>query len=615
MTIFDTVLVRARPTGARSVRFLVGGAVETHSLASAGPCVLGRGKDANVVVNDPSVSRRHALLTCEGTAISLRDLGSANGTRLGDESLEPDGEDRVLDVGAPFFVGDVLGVVLDASATARARFALGRDSLSVAIERRLAEQRAAAAPSPFAVAALRSDGIAEQVPIIVAMIDASGDVIATSESEIWVLLPGLESTRAVSLFEALSSQLGRKEVARVGDAKLLAVQVRAYPADGDTIVDLAPEANVDVTDRSSSEAALEPAARAPATALKPKSEEMSAIEDLVDQVAATPTSVLILGETGVGKEVLARRIHDRSERAAGPFVALNCAALPETLLESELFGHERGAFTGAHAAKSGLIEAASGGTLFLDELGEMPLATQAKLLRVLEERAVLRVGSVKARPVDLRLLAATNRELLEAIRAKEFRADLYYRLNSIVIKIPPLRRRRDEIAPLAERFAISAAELLKRPAPKLTPEVISLLEGYDWPGNIRELRNAVERLVVLSRGGVAATAHLPEEIRGAGVATPSEPRPPTEHFPQGRASRERQTYPPMDEVTSAIADAPTAGGTIDDQMAHIERKKIQDALDAASGNQTRAAELLGISRRALVGRLEKYKMARPRLRR
>ena len=219
---------------------------------------------------------------------------------------------------------------------------------------------------------------------------------------------------------------------------------------------------------------------------------MAAILAQATLAARSPISVLILGETGVGKEVMARAIHRLSPRAGGPFLALNCAALPESLLESELFGHEKGAFTGALGARAGLFEAAEGGTVFIDEVGDMPASVQVKLLRVLEERRVLRVGARASRPVDVRFVSATNRDLEAEIARGTFRQDLYFRLNGLALTLPPLRRRVSEIAPLATEFAAQASRQLDRPAPAISPEALALLLRHPWPGNIRELRNTVE---------------------------------------------------------------------------------------------------------------------------
>jgi two-component system response regulator AtoC len=310
---------------------------------------------------------------------------------------------------------------------------------------------------------------------------------------------------------------------------------------------------------------------------------MLRIHQLAERAAAGTINVLITGETGVGKELLAETVHRLSPRRRGPYVCLNCAALSETLLESELFGHERGAFTGAVQAKPGLMETAHGGTLFMDEVGELPLTTQAKLLRVLETREVARLGSVKPRKIDVRFLAATNRNLEAEIERGAFRRDLYYRFNGITLTIPPLRARVGEIRRLAEKFVSQISRELGRPEPALTSKVMQLLEAYAWPGNIRELKNVMERAVLLCAGAFIDTEHLPMEKLGgatssASISSPSAPEP----------------------------TQPVAAGPPD------ERQRIIEALAACAGNQSRAAKMMGMPRRTFVARLDEYKIPRPK---
>ncbi len=324
-----------------------------------------------------------------------------------------------------------------------------------------------------------------------------------------------------------------------------------------------------------------------------RDEAMRQLYQLAERVAGGAISVLILGETGAGKEVLARAVHRASPRAAGPFVALNCAALSETLLESELDGHEKGAFTGAVAAKAGLLESAEGGTVFLDEVGELPASVQVKLLRVLEERTVQRVGALRPRPIDVRVVAATHRDLAAEVAAGRFRQDLYFRLNGISLTIPPLRERVGEIPELARTFIARTASQLGRLAPPtLSPEALAALAAHPWPGNIRELRNVIERAVVLCPDATILPSHLAlEKARPAPAAPTSAPS---------------VAPPPL---------APAApGGPLRDELEALERQRIVDALEKCAGNQTYAAELLGMPRRTLVTKLAAYNIPRPRKR-
>ncbi|MBK7402855.1 MAG: sigma 54-interacting transcriptional regulator [Myxococcales bacterium] len=239
---------------------------------------------------------------------------------------------------------------------------------------------------------------------------------------------------------------------------------------------------------------------------------------LADQVAQGTITVLIEGETGVGKEVLAQRVHSRSPRRERPFLRVNCAALPEALLEAELFGYEKGAFTGAERAKPGLLETAHGGSVLLDEVGELPLVIQAKLLRVLEAREVIRLGDVQPRPIDVRFLAASNRDLATMVESGAFRADLYYRLNGVTLRLPPLRARRHQLVELAEEFVRATSAGLGRGSIELGAEAIATLQAHDWPGNIRELRNVIECAVLVCGAGPIEPRHL--NLRPAAAKDP-----------------------------------------------------------------------------------------------
>ncbi|HLL71712.1 MAG TPA: sigma-54 dependent transcriptional regulator [Pyrinomonadaceae bacterium] len=299
-----------------------------------------------------------------------------------------------------------------------------------------------------------------------------------------------------------------------------------------------------------------------------------ALERIMQQaraVADTSATVLLSGENGTGKEMLARAIHEESPRADQPFIAVSCAALPESLIESELFGHERGAFTGATQAKKGRFELADGGTLFLDEIGELNQAVQVKLLRVLQERAFERLGSTKTLTVDIRLIAASNRDLDQEVEEKRFRGDLFYRLNVVPLKLPPLRERREDLPILAAHFAAKAAEKHRRPHASLDPALIEAIQEYDWPGNVRELENLMERLVVLTTGTRLGTEFLPEKMLHLRPA-------------------------------AAIHQAATANGedayeaTLEGAMLALKRRLVTSALQAEGGNKVAAAKRLAISR-------------------
>ena len=306
---------------------------------------------------------------------------------------------------------------------------------------------------------------------------------------------------------------------------------------------------------------------------------MQRIVDLVGKVAASDSTVLLRGESGVGKEVVAQAIHARSPRAEFPFLEINCTALPETLLESELFGHERGAFTDARERKQGLLELADRGTVLLDEIGDLPPGAQAKLLRFLETRTFKRVGGVRDIKVDVRIVASTNKDLEAAVRDGSFRRDLFYRLNVVPIVIPPLRERAEDVRPLAEYFVGKMTAALRRPARQIAKDAMAMLERYAWPGNVRELKNVLERAMILEEGAEILAAHLPDELKPGGRVLDLEPG----------------------------YKLPAAGINLEE----LEKDLIHQALDRTQGNKTRAAELLGLTRDTLRYRIEKYGFAVP----
>jgi nitrogen regulation protein NR(I) len=299
---------------------------------------------------------------------------------------------------------------------------------------------------------------------------------------------------------------------------------------------------------------------------------------VVEKVANTPSTVLISGESGTGKELIARALHENSSRHAGPFIKINCAAIPKTLMESELFGYDKGAFTGAVGAKPGRFELAHGGTLFLDEIGEIPIEMQVKLLRVLQESEFERVGGIKTIKVDVRLVTATNRDLLAEVGAGAFREDLFYRLNVVPIHIPPLRERREDIPLLADHFIAKFNDRLKKEIASIAPEAVERLVAYQWPGNIRELENLMERTMLFCEGPEIRVSDLPPEVAGAAApaAAPS-------------AAGEEGTRAAPESLKEAVRA----------ETERVERELIQRALDATGGNVTQAARKLKISRKSL----------------
>ncbi len=553
---------RRAPQDRRRVLVLSPGGAQTYPVDRP-RLTVGRSVDADLQVEDAALSRIHVSLSFE--PLSVTDLGSSNGTRLR-------GQPIAANTPQPFEVGDVI----DCGHTTL----VVQEGMSVEVAHRIwahehyltRVQDLCADGEPFAVVRARIEGVPQTMAestltSIVGQRDLAARY-APGEYELALRDAGLED--AEDAVAALRFGLSRA-------GATVSAGVALFPQDGSDAEALSSLAGRRLFGESSGE---EP------SGLVIESRAMVQLYELAERVAPSDLSVLVLGETGVGKEVLARHVHARSKRAAKPFVAINCGGFTEGLLESELFGHERGAFTGAVQAKPGLLETAEGGTVFLDELGEMSPATQVKLLRVLEDRTVRRLGSVEHTKVDARLIAATNKDLEDLIRRGAFREDLYYRLNGIALVVPPLRERRDEIQSFARAFAAAAAEREGRATPRFADEAIAAFMSYAWPGNVRELKNVVERAVVLARDGLIARAHLPMDRLSASIVFAS-PRGAPEARP-----------------------AASLGEEIDS----LEKQRILDALEDCGGNQSRAAEQLGISRKTLLRRLDRYGVPRPRKR-
>jgi two-component system, NtrC family, response regulator PilR len=313
-----------------------------------------------------------------------------------------------------------------------------------------------------------------------------------------------------------------------------------------------------------------------------KSRAMRAVTDIIDRIASARTTVLITGESGTGKERVARAIHDRSERRARPCLVVNCGALPEALMESELFGHEKGAFTGATGRHVGIFREADGGTVMLDEIGELSLPLQVKLLRVLQERKVKPVGSSHEVPIDVRVLAATNRDVEASVSAGTFRQDLYYRLNVIRLELPPLRDRKEDLAALTERFVQRFSSEMGKDVRVLTPDAMRALERYNFPGNVRELENIIERAVALAGSRAIGLGDLPREVSGMSAS-----------------------------AGPALLSLPEEGCNLDEVMGEIERRLMLQALERTGGVRKTAAQLLGITFRSLRYRLAKHALDVP----
>jgi DNA-binding NtrC family response regulator len=544
------------PAGAGGLHLVVMGADEfrTLPLPPSGEVVIGRGEGVDVALGDPLASRRHARLYV-GPPLTVEDLGSANGTRLRETPL-PAGQAVRLLPGEAIAIGSTILMVQQNRPRPPPRAVLAHTEFEGRIDWECA--RAEATAAPFSLVRLQLGGRADAAALLAAAapllrpVDLLG---AYGPGEYEVLLPGLGPEAARGVTRALAAALG----ARTRTA------VVSYPADGRHASALLARAGAGLRREAEKVTDAEEIADAEAG---PLDEEMRRVQALAARAAAGTINLLVLGETGAGKEVLARRIHRMSPRAGRPFVCINCAALSESLLESELFGHERGAFTGAGAAKPGLLETAPGGTVFLDEVGELPLPLQAKLLRVIESREILRVGSVRPRPIDVRFIAATNRDLEAEVAAGAFRRDLYFRLNGMTLVVPPLRERPREITALARQFLAELAPATgRRTVPRLATAARAALLAHPWPGNVRELRNVIERALLVNPGDELTELHLPK---------------------------------PAPELVGGPAPAGD------------ERARILAALTACGGNQSRAARQLGISRKVLLARLDAYGVRRPR---
>ncbi|MEJ7603466.1 MAG: sigma 54-interacting transcriptional regulator [Kofleriaceae bacterium] len=538
-------------------------------LLDGGEVTFGRSRGATVVLDTEQVSRLHARIRRVDDRIEVEDLGSRNGTRVNGAKIEGV---RVLAPGDEITIGPATVFSGSASAVARRSRIADADTFDARLAAELDHAIRYRHRVALATLQIPDDNVAEALARSVRAMDLVGDY---GGDQFALLLPRLSRDEAEATLRRL-----------IDEARGLSTDLRAgvaiAPEDGCTPGELFERSRAALR-QARTPGALMFGARpqAPESDVIVNSPAMRGIYALVDRVADSSLSVLVLGETGVGKEIVAEALYLRSTRRAGPLIKINCASLPENLLESELFGHERGAFTGADRRKIGFFEAATGGTIFLDEIGEMAHNLQAKLLRVLERKVVTRVGGTDEIAVDVHVIAATHRDVEGEVRAGRFREDLYFRLAGFTIAIPPLRDRTDEIVPMAEHFLQRVAEELRQPVPQLSEDARAALRAHDWPGNVRELRNAIERAVVVQSGGTVTADDLPERV--------------------GDAGRRARMLP----STAGFGDH------LRDQLADLEREAIVEALTQSNHNQTKTAQRLGISRRALIYKMERLGLKPP----
>ncbi|HUJ57896.1 MAG TPA: sigma 54-interacting transcriptional regulator [Kofleriaceae bacterium] len=545
-------------------------------LPRSGAIVIGRGGEAELRVQHASVSRRHATIRVDGGVVRIADLGSHNGTRV---NGEPIAEARVLASGDVATVGDVVLVVHFSTPQVVARATYGAD----AWRRRLAEELDRAVTFKRALAVIALSGATPEATAALAaelrLIDAIG---AGDDGQLLLLLPEADRPTARAIAERALAAAHAIAPARGGfamcptdavdvDTILLAARSAARRAAPGTLADAADTVTtIELGDRRV--VLADPA--------------MVRVFAQIERIAGTMLPVLVTGETGVGKENAAYAVHHWSRRG-GPFVAVNCAALgPESLVDSELFGHDKGAFTGALAAKPGLFENAAGGTVFLDEVGELPAATQAKLLRALEQKTITRLGESRERTIDVRLVAATNRALEREVAEGRFRQDLYFRLLGATVILPPLRDRRCEIPVLARAFLAEACARSGRAAMTITPEAMQVLLTHGWPGNIRELRNTMEYVMAAAPDDRVEPSDLPERLGGASTA-PATGTPPS---------------------MPAIGEPKTSFRPIAEELRELERRRMAEALVASGGVKTRAAQLIDMPIRTFTLKLKQYKL-------
>jgi two-component system, NtrC family, response regulator AtoC len=520
--------------------------------------VVGRAAPSDVEISDLGLSRQHARFTWDDAGLWVEDLDSTNGTKKNGKKIKK----TSIGPGDEIAVGPVMvSVHVMSSIDDELRGFDGHDRFVAGLVDELTRARTFA--RPLALLLVKSTAHvskwAARLRVRLRPVDRVG---LYGPQAVLVSLP--EATP--DLLHALVGELS-------GGEPTLACNAVMFPADGGSVDELIAAVLSGRADRRSQPIDT--------SGIIVKNTAMREVMATVKRLAASTIGVLIHGETGSGKEVIAQAIHDGGSRKKAPLRAINCAAIPQTLLESVLFGHEQGAFTGADKATGGIFEQANNGTVFLDEIGELAPSAQAALLRVLETKRVMRVGGHKEIEVDVRVIAATHRDLEAMVEAGRFRQDLLYRLNTMTLRIPPLRERVDEIKPLAERFLREASQKAGSGVKTIDAKALEALEAYSWPGNVRELRNVIERAVVLAEGKSIQLADLTEKVRGG-----------------SRAKTELDSMPPPGEEA----------GSADyrERVRKFETELILRALHKANGNQTEAAKALNLPLRTLVHKIQTY---------
>jgi two-component system response regulator AtoC len=552
-----------------------GGASRVFFLPAAAEVTVGRSPSATLRSEDPSVSRLHAKVRVASGEAYISDLGSHNGTRVNGERFE--GE-RLLQPSDIVSVGSLTLVYQERAAPkgrpAQLDLAQWRARLAGELERSRRYGRS------FVIAAVElGPALGNPVEVVAAQL-RSLDAFCLEAGNLLVLLSELS-------FEDASVPLERL----LGALSLVAPTARAgfasSPADGvdaGALVSRARSAARALAGGELSHAADGAVLHVGGREIVAAAPAMVQLYTVIQRLARSDIPVLIHGETGAGKENAAYALHQWSPRREQKLLTVNCAALPEQLIESELFGYERGAFSGADRARAGLFEAANGGTLFLDEVGELSAQAQAKLLRAVESKRISRLGSSEEREIDVRLVAATNRSLESEIKTGRFRQDLFFRLSAATVAIPPLRQRPQDLLLLARRFLEQACAALGRPVPALAPGTLRLLAEHAWPGNVRELKNAMDYLAATVTEPVLEPGTLPRSIL---PATPA---------PETAASTEPAEMAPL--------------GDLYEEIRQLERRRIAEALEAAGGVQVKAAELIGMPLRTFAGKVRLYGLLR-----